>query len=118
MASVVEVLKTAQIMWIKELINPINAKWKVLAFYLMGISKEQLFGKLKFSFLLTFPRNIFHFGILSNWLDFINVKPTNLTELLAESLFLNDVFQIGGQHMSTEYSDWMQAGISTVSNIL
>ena len=84
----------------------------------MGITKEHLFRKLKFSSLLTFPRNLFYFGILSNWLNFINVKPTSFTELLAEPLFFNDVFQIGGQHISTEYSDWMRAGISTVSDIL
>ena len=58
MVSVLEVVKTAQIMWIKRLMNPINAKWKVLSFYLMGITKEHLFRKLKFSSLLTFPRNI------------------------------------------------------------
>ena len=115
MVSVLEVVKTAQIMWFKRLMNPINAKWKVLSFYLMGITKEHLFRKLKFSSLLTFPRNIFYCGILSNWLDFINAKPTSFTELLAEPLFFNDVFQIGGQHISTEYSDWMQAGISNVS---
>ena len=74
--------------------NPINATWKVSSFYLMGITKEYLFRKLKFSSLLTFPRNIFYCGILSNWLGFINVKPTSFTELLAEPLFLMMYFKL------------------------
>ena len=118
MVSVSEVIKTAQIMWIKRLGNPINAKWKVLSFFLMGITKKHLFSKLNFTSLATLPSNKFYSDVMSNWFDFINVKPRCLDELLAEPLFLNDLFQIGGQYISSEYSDWVQAGISTVADIL
>ena len=36
-----------KMVWIKRLANPTEAKWKVLSLYFMGITKEQLFRKLR-----------------------------------------------------------------------
>ena len=113
MVSVSEVIKTTQIMWIKRLANPTEAKWKVLSLYFMGITKDQLFRKLRCS-----STNKFYHDLLESWFDFIIVKPATLNELLAEPLFYNDLFKIGSQHISTEYLDWAQAGITIVADIL
>ena len=118
MVSISEVIKTAQIMWMKRLTNPINAKWKVLSLFLMGTTKEQLFRKSRGSSFSSHSKNKFYSNLLSNWFDFICVEPTRLKELLCEPLFFNDVLKIGGQNISTEYSDWLQAGIVTVADIL
>ena len=57
MVSVFDVFKTTKIMWIKRLTNSINAKWKTLSYYLMGIKKELLFNKLYFSTVESYPKN-------------------------------------------------------------
>ena len=70
------------------------------------------------SLVSTNPCNKFYHDLLESWFDFIIVKPAIFNELLAEPLFYNDLFKIGGRHISTEYLDWAQAGITTVAHIL
>ena len=42
MVSIKQTIETAKIMWMKRLCNDINAKWKVLAFELMDLTKDQV----------------------------------------------------------------------------
>ena len=60
MVSVLDVFKTPKIMCIKRLTNSINAKWKTLSFYLMGIKKELLFNHLYFSTVESYPKSNFY----------------------------------------------------------
>ena len=84
MVSVFDVFKMTKIMWIKRLTNSINAKWKTLSYYLMGIKKELLFNKLYFSAVKSYPKSNFYKGLLQVWFDFMSVKPVSIKELLQE----------------------------------
>ena len=74
MVSVFDAFKTTKIMWIKRLTNSINAKWKTLSYYMMGIKKELLFNKLYFSTVDLTPKVIFieiycRFGLILSQSD-------------------------------------------------
>ena len=39
------IVQTSQIMWVKRLTNPINAKWKQLSWFLLNIEPHYIFKK-------------------------------------------------------------------------
>ena len=118
MISIPEIFKTTKIMWIKRLSNNVNAKWKILAYHLMGIKSELLFKKLHFSSIQSCPKSNFYKDLLQIWFGFISIQPTNFDELLQEPLFHNDVFQIGGSYIYSDFLDWKRSGIELVGDIL
>ena len=116
--SVLDIFKMPKIMWIKRLTNSINAKWKTISFYFMGIKREVLFNNLYFSTVESYPKSNFYKCLLQVLFDFISIKPMSLKELLQEPLFNNDTFQIGESHICNEYLDWKQAGIELINDIM
>ena len=79
------------------------------------------FDTLLFSFIWNNGKPLIAKNMTKNMNKLLTLLTLNqqvLMNFLLNHCFFNDVFKIGGQHISTEYADWMQTCISTVSDIL
>ena len=82
-------------MWVKRLCNSIDAKWKVLAFELIGLNKNQLLKWVP-SF-INKVKGTFYKSLLTIWSEFIIKKPEDLckNDFANERLFENQLFLVG-----------------------
>ena len=86
MLSIIDMVKCAKIMWVKRFCNSINANWKFLSEYLMGISREKLLCKTMFKTIEHKPKTNFYSNLLHIWFNFITADPKSYNELLSEYL--------------------------------
>ena len=96
MISIKQTIETAKIMWMKRLCNDINAKWKVLAFELMDLTKDQVLKWIPSGYIKK-VNGTFYKSLLTIWSDFVRKKPQdlNMKEFVNENLFDNQLFLIG-----------------------
>ena len=107
MVSVQQTIEIAKIMRIKRLCNDIDAKWKVLAFELMGLNRGQLLKWIPLCYIGNNVKDIFYKNI---WSEFLKKTAENLNIndfFLDKNLFENQLFLVGdkpitkmrGQHL-------------------
>ena len=93
MVSIKQTIETAKIMWMKRLCNDINAKWKVLAFELMDLTKDQVLKWIPSGYIKK-VNGTFYKSLLTIWANFVKKKPQdlNMKEFVNENLFDNQLF--------------------------
>jgi len=89
MISISDMIKASKIMWIRRLLNNIDAKWKKLSWKLLGITMKQLFSKLNISYISKGINVKFYKQILDIWYNFISFVPKNHDEIIHEKIFNN-----------------------------
>ena len=118
MISIRDFAKSAQIMFIKRLCSPVDAKWKHLSEYLMDSYRNKLKWKRPFKNIKDLPKTQFYRDLLSTWCNFTAAKPESFSDFLSEPLFHNDFITINGRCIASDYTDWIKSGISIVNHIL
>ena len=68
-------IKAIKVMWIKRLNNHVNAKWKVLSWFFLGIKKESLFSKTVYEYLERSCLVSFYDQVLKYWFNFVCDDP-------------------------------------------
>ena len=118
MPCIKKIVQTSQIMWVKRLTNPINAKWKQLSWFLLNTEPPYIFKKRLYYAIEKKPATEYYQDLLRNWYDLISFEPARLCELLEEHLFQNDLFHIGGKWILNEYKELDNKGINLVKHFV
>ena len=118
MPCIKKIVQTSQIMWVKRLTNPINAKCQQLSWFLLNIEPQFIFKKRLYCAIEKKPATKYYQDLLRNWYDLISFEPARLCELLQEHLFQNDLFHIGGKWIFNEYKELDNKGINLVKHFV
>ena len=78
MPCIKKIVQTSQIMWVKRLTNPINAKWKQLSWFLLNTEPPYIFKKRLYYAIENKPATEYYQDLLRNWYDRISFEPARL----------------------------------------
>ena len=117
MISTKQIVKTANVMWIKRFCNYIKAKFKVLAIHMMGIDKNILIKKQLLQDNGNKGSSKFYNDLLTTWFNVINNNVRLILDLLDENIFDNPLFLIYNKMLCAKGINWNDVGIIKVSDI-
>ena len=109
-------IKSIKIMWVKRLLNPINANWKSLSWHILGINKEMLFCRLNKNY-INMPKVKFYSQVLDVWYDFLDIEPLTNEDILNENIFYNKFITVGNKTLGKEFVSCKKAGICKIKDL-
>ena len=89
MISILDMIKAIKTMWIKRLNNHVNAKWKALSWFFLGIKKESLVSITGYEYLERGCLVSYYDQVLKYWFNFVCDDPKIKKEILNKPLFNN-----------------------------
>ena len=83
-------LNGQKIMWIKRLLDQKNKNWEILAWKLLGISKDEVLSKLTLTHVQNRVKSLFYQQLLDIWYTFYSVEPQKA--YIKDEVFWNNRF--------------------------
>ena len=117
MVTAKNILDTSKVMWIKRLSNNIDATWKILAKYLMGLDIKNILKKQIYSAIKSNIKTPFYQDMLKTWFRFLKTNVKNITQFVNEELYGNPNILIDNRPTDIHYSDWRNVGIVLVGDM-
>lgn len=106
--------KSQKITWIKRLVDQKNSNWKILAWNLLGLTKNELFSKLSLAHVQNRVKSPFYRQLIDTWYSFYSVEPEKAR--IYEERLWNNRFILVDKHPIL-YKQWLSHGIKHLQDL-